>query len=178
MKSIAFESKASQDKFELYSLLKLLQSNPPKRILEVGVDKGYLCETWRRAFPNADVTGIDISDGALVYKDFNFILADTHVTDTRDNLLSSGRVAFDLIFIDGDHSYSGVRRDFEMFGPLIASGGVIAFHDIMRDPENVPHHEGVEVRRFFDEIKQKHASIEIWNGTAGTDGPGIGCIFL
>jgi hypothetical protein len=34
-----------------------------------------------------------------------------------------------LLFIDGDHRYEGVRRDFEMYSPLVGAGGLIAFHD-------------------------------------------------
>jgi predicted O-methyltransferase YrrM len=32
---------------------------------------------------------------------------------------------FDLIFIDGDHSYEGVKRDFEMYKRLLSPRGPI-----------------------------------------------------
>ncbi len=35
----------------------------------------------------------------------------------------------DLIFIDGDHSYEAVKKDFELWYPKMAVGGVMAFHD-------------------------------------------------
>jgi len=38
----------------------------------------------------------------------------------------------DFIFIDGDHSYEGVSRDFEYVKPLLAERPVIAFHDSMQ----------------------------------------------
>ena len=34
-----------------------------------------------------------------------------------------------LLWIDGDHSYAGVRRDFEEWFPKLAVGGHVAFHD-------------------------------------------------
>lgn len=34
-----------------------------------------------------------------------------------------------LVWIDGDHAYDGVRRDFEDWFPRLAEGGWIAFHD-------------------------------------------------
>ncbi len=36
---------------------------------------------------------------------------------------------FDFIFIDGDHEYAAVRKDFEDWLTLIAPGGYISFHD-------------------------------------------------
>ncbi len=36
---------------------------------------------------------------------------------------------FDLIFIDGDHSYKQTRLDFELVSNLVAENGVLAFHD-------------------------------------------------
>jgi hypothetical protein len=35
----------------------------------------------------------------------------------------------DLVFIDGDHSFEGVKRDFDLYSKKIHLGGVIALHD-------------------------------------------------
>ena len=40
---------------------------------------------------------------------------------------------FDLIFIDGDHSYEGVKYDLEQSLPLLAEGGVVVLHDYERE---------------------------------------------
>ena len=37
----------------------------------------------------------------------------------------------DVLFIDGDHTYAGIRSDYEMYGPLVRDGGIVAFHDIV-----------------------------------------------
>jgi predicted O-methyltransferase YrrM len=42
-----------------------------------------------------------------------------------------------LLWIDGDHTEEGVRRDFEAFESFLQPGGVVAFHDA-RDPEGGP----------------------------------------
>jgi protein-L-isoaspartate O-methyltransferase len=36
----------------------------------------------------------------------------------------------DMVFIDADHSYEGVKKDFEAWFPKIKHGGKIAFHDV------------------------------------------------
>ena len=36
---------------------------------------------------------------------------------------------FDVLFIDGDHTYEQVKRDFNNYVPLLAENGVIIFHD-------------------------------------------------
>jgi Methyltransferase domain len=33
------------------------------------------------------------------------------------------------VFIDGDHSYDGLRGDWLGWAPLVAPGGVVALHD-------------------------------------------------
>jgi len=39
----------------------------------------------------------------------------------------------DLLFIDGDHRYEGVRKDFLLYSQLVRDGGLIMFHDIVPD---------------------------------------------
>lgn len=42
----------------------------------------------------------------------------------------------DFIFIDGDHSFDGLRGDWEAWSPLIAPGGLVALHDSCSTPTN------------------------------------------
>jgi len=36
-----------------------------------------------------------------------------------------------MLLIDADHSYDGVRNDFERWLPHVAPGGLIVFHDYL-----------------------------------------------
>lgn len=50
----------------------------------------------------------------------------------------------DLLFVDGDHSYSGVASDFEHFSPWVKIGGMVCFHDTWLSPpdDGTEFHEG------------------------------------
>ena len=37
----------------------------------------------------------------------------------------------DIMFIDGDHSLGGARKDFELYSPLVADGGFVVFDDFL-----------------------------------------------
>lgn len=39
----------------------------------------------------------------------------------------------DLLFIDGDHTFEGVKRDFELYGALVPPGGYLVFDDYCAD---------------------------------------------
>lgn len=41
-----------------------------------------------------------------------------------------------LVFIDGLHTFAGVESDYELYAPLVAEGGALAFHDV--DPAIEP----------------------------------------
>ena len=66
--------------------------------------------------------------------------------------LLKGR-SIDFLFIDGDHSYEGVKADFEIYSPLVKEGGLIAFHDIIWDKKSNNDNWSGEVYRFWQEIK-------------------------
>ncbi len=60
--------------------------------------------------------------------------------------------SYDLVFIDGDHSYPGVSGDYKRYGPLARRA--IMFHDVA---DSFCH----DVRRFWSEVRQLNA----WNTT-------------
>lgn len=173
---IAKESGASQDPFELSKLLEMVDRIKPEKILEIGVHRGLSIKAWRQAFPDAQIVGVDNDFNYLEFEDFMKVDGDSHDPATKEKFSTVGQ--FDFVFIDGDHTLEGVRKDFEMYGSLCRPGGIIAIHDIMRSPERISYHAGVDCRVFFDELKLKYANVEIWNGTAGDDGPGIGVVFV
>jgi predicted O-methyltransferase YrrM len=148
---------AQQQPVELAMLLDLV--NPGDTVVEIGCDAGGVLWAFGEAgagrvlavdLPNAGYT----SGRTLDPHGADVVIGNSHDKRTRDRLLDRlvGQ-AVDLLFIDADHSYGGVKTDFELYAPLVRPGGLVAFHDICH------HHLFPEVRvdRLWWELKARHA---------------------
>jgi predicted O-methyltransferase YrrM len=146
----------------MVDFLERVRAKQPRRVLEIGTDNGgtlYLL-SWASA-PDARVLSVDIRDyGRLrrqLYRSFGrrqqhveVMRADSQLETTRDAVRRHfGGASIDLLFIDGDHAYASVRRDFELYVPLVRAGGLVALHDIVDGPENTVG----GVPRFWREIR-------------------------
>jgi predicted O-methyltransferase YrrM len=87
----------------------------------------------------------------------------------------------DFLFIDGDHRYEGVLADWRDYAPLVRPGGLVAFHDIVRDHrqrfgKETPSDSG-GVPQLWAELRERHGSdaTELV-ADADQDGCGIGMI--
>jgi predicted O-methyltransferase YrrM len=63
----------------------------------------------------------------------------------------------DLLFIDGDHSYDGVRRDWELFSPLVSAFGIVVFHDTLwgLEPDSQRERPDMGVPLFVEELRKR-----------------------
>ncbi len=66
-----------------------------------------------------------------VSKEHNGSVAWQRTTGARfgQEMLRAGAQQVDFIFIDGDHSYEGLRGDWEAWAQLVTLGGIVALHD-------------------------------------------------
>jgi predicted O-methyltransferase YrrM len=97
---------------------------------------------------------------------------DSHSPDTLASVkkILQGR-KLDLLFIDGDHSFEGVRADSEMYMPLVRSGGLVVFHDIAQSTPKV------QVMKLWESIKHDYKHVELVNRTAN-ETMGIGVLWV
>lgn len=72
---------------------------------------------------------------------------------------AAGEEAVDFVFIDGDHSYEGLRGDWEAWSALVAAGGVVALHD-SRPCEARPIGDAGSVR-FTAEVITRDSRFEV-----------------
>ena len=123
----------------LYALIRLLE---PKNVIEIGSYVGASSICMAQALAH------NARSGLLHCVD----LEEAHVTLTGDHLAEASLSAqarlyhgssqdpeiihslprSELIFIDGDHTYEGARKDFDTYEALLGDDGIIVFHDTIK----------------------------------------------
>jgi predicted O-methyltransferase YrrM len=182
---------AIQQRSEIARLLDLLRQNPPSYVCEIGTASGgtlfLLAQVCR---PDALILSVDVGlsiERCLIHARFAShrqrivsVRGDSRTPGTLARVRSLLRAhALDLLFIDGDHSYEGVKADFVNYSPLVRPGGLIVLHDIIRDfgtrygKPSGTYTGGVPV--FWDEIRTKRKTSEFIEDPA-QDGYGIGIV--
>ena len=173
------------ERFQLYyALRELLPRLPsPFRFVEIGSWAGgsllLICKALKRMTPS--VQGISIDPGGLpqLYQVLQYLQNDVrHLRMFSHQAVPHLKQFFDrdgnlptFMFIDGDHTYEGVRRDIIDYFPLLAPGGLMIFHDYLPplDLENresiLFHHAGNEpgIRQACQEVMEATYGCEVVN---------------
>jgi len=106
-----------------------------QELLTKGIEKLYMVDLWERVpfidgmaswdddfhannYKEAMERVEDFKDKVVVLKGFSYKMA----KEIEDESLG-------LVFIDGDHTYLGVKCDIEAYYPKLVKGGIMAFHD-------------------------------------------------
>lgn len=84
-------------------------------------------------FKNLDAYGV--RDWVQFHQQFSFDMVNSF----------EGKIRF--LWVDGDHSYEGVKRDIELFTPYLADGAIVAMHDVL-------HNLDGPIRCFAEDILQ------------------------
>lgn len=180
---------AIQREHEFTQLLLLFKHFAPKRIMEVGVGHGG--GVWSWIFNSAGpvhVTALSYFTGGLDIREpmqqwareTGSTIAALHGNTQDPAIVEEARKLgpYDWIHIDADHSYEGVKKDWENYSTMLAPKGIVAFHDIGVKPTNDQERATIGVRDLWDEIsptrnttqiiQDQHDPLKIW---------GIGVIF-
>lgn len=186
----AMELGAMQKPTELTLLLEFLREKELNTVVEIGTANGGVFYTLcQLATDNAHLVSIDLPGGEFGggytpdaikrYRKFrkkqqelHFILNDSHLEKTKQMLVDTLKGAkLDLLFIDGDHTYEGVKQDWKMYSPLVRKGGIIVFHDIMTHLA-APR---CEVDKFWKQVRRGKTYLEYIDNNDPSWG-GIGVI--
>jgi predicted O-methyltransferase YrrM len=110
----------------IYTIVKNMS---PDVTLEIGVRSGVSTKALMRGISDAEKKGCyhgcDINKVQLpsICKD-SFL----HIM-LSDELAKTWTKPIDILFIDGDHNYDQVKRDFVNFSKFVVPNGIIFFHD-------------------------------------------------
>jgi cephalosporin hydroxylase len=183
----AYKLGMPQEKAEIEQLAKFVQTLQPKIVVEIGTKNEGTFMIWNEV-TSAKTISIDLVEGIhggvsqektnLRNENFKklygprctFIGGNSHDKSTYDKVLKClNGEQIDFLFIDGDHTYEGVKQDYEMYSPLVKQGGYIAFHDINDTARH--RRRNVYVGKLWNELKG--SKIEF---NANSDWAGIGII--
>ena len=111
-----------------------------RRYLEVGIQHGGLLAFMETACQFESTAGVSFEERDVLrtrrasHPNWTVFIGDSHSPEYRVWREALGRI--DLVMIDGDHSYAGVKADYEL--ELSMPSKYIAFHDIANKACGVP----------------------------------------
>jgi predicted O-methyltransferase YrrM len=141
----------------LLDLIKELGDNSNKTMIEIGSFVGESTVLFAQSFKEVIaidpfLEGYDDEDPTSKLFDFDNVYQTyldritvysniQTIVDTSDNAVKElvGK-QFDFVYIDGLHTYEGVKTDIVNYLPLVKTGGVIGGHDYT---DKIPHLVGV-----------------------------------
>jgi len=146
---------------EYASLLLFLKARTPRSYLEIGIGNGgswLVLSYFLKSSLSVSHAVDNLSYGGAIKQRIeditniqNFICkyisdANFYLSDSTAFLLNNVG-PYDVIFIDGDHSYEGVKSDYDKAKEILNKGGVIILHDIASD-------SSPGVQKFWCELKE------------------------
>lgn len=165
-----------QNPVEIEGLFEAVCTLRPRFVLEIGTARGGTLYLWTQAAaPDATLVSLDLPGGEFgggyldcrspLYQSFaapgqrlHLERADSHEPSSLARVQAIfDKQPIDFAFIDGDHSYEGVRDDYNRYGTLVRPGGLIAFHDILfRDQQ-----PDIRVDRLWAQLKERYSCTEL-----------------
>jgi predicted O-methyltransferase YrrM len=120
-----------------------------KRLAEIGVWHGVTTSRLRQAMaPDAILLAIDPYPAGRLGFSMPMAIARKEVSKVENGSVkwlretavaaSSGldrSESFDFVFIDGEHTYEGLRADWTGWSPRLVQGGIVGLHDSRSTPQ-------------------------------------------
>lgn len=191
---VALELGVMQKADELVGLCGDVAELTPEVMVEIGSAGGGTLSCWcEMADPHALVISVDLPGGPFsggvdslaleeLFRGFprgrqrlELVRGDSHSQEVFDRVVAAlGGKPVDFLFIDGDHTYDGVKADWEMYSPLVRPGGLVALHDIAVHPVEL----GCDVDVFWKELTDALPDGSWWEHRepSSPDWAGIGVV--
>lgn len=131
---------------EIRVAIDYIQKEKPRCICEIGTANGGTNLLLSHTIESVEtVVGVDLYIMNAAYlrllrrpeQRLHLINGSSYSADTVEQVraaLAGQKV--DMLFIDGDHRYEGVKQDFLLYSQLVRDDGLIMFHDIVPDHQS------------------------------------------
>lgn len=136
-----------QNHYEIMEAARFFSKLEVKNFMEIGTDQGGSFAIWSKLSSDGIRISLDLPHGEFGRADYNEWDRDTYLKSLGSNvhtfwgsshdekwldiiLKILGGEKLDFLFIDGDHTYEGVKQDWLRYKSLVKEGGWIGFHDI------------------------------------------------
>lgn len=125
------------DEFAALTLF-LRERGPHKDYMEIGSASGGACLFLSREVGFKSVMSLDNGEHPRAVaqtehfaqiENFKQFLGDSHSEEARRFLEENAKEKFDVVFIDGDHSYEGLWQDIQLTRPFCRKGTLMILHD-------------------------------------------------
>jgi cephalosporin hydroxylase len=138
-----------QNEPEIMGAANFYKSLDVKNFMEIGTDQGGTFAIWSKLSNDKDGIriSVDLPHGNFGRADYDVNKRDKYLKSLGENVktihgssheeeiknkvkgIIKGEL-LDFLFIDGDHTYDGVKQDYLMYKEFVKPGGWIGFHDI------------------------------------------------
>ena len=145
----------------IFDLLKLRETTLIENFLEIGAAAGGNAFIFNYFFSFEIMVLIDnnrhkkhIHRESILSKvpHYEFI-GDSHSKEA-DKFVENLGYRFDILFIDGDHSYEGVKKDTEMYLEFCSPNGFVIYHDTVACPGIKKYTEEISSNPIFRLVKE------------------------
>ncbi|MBU5611476.1 CmcI family methyltransferase [Geomonas azotofigens] len=163
------------ERFQIYHLVRVAlqgeHKRQPLRFVEIGSYSGASLLLIHQALCRLGVSfqGVSVEPGGtpqfhevlrVLNRDVVHLPMFSHEAATQLGRMFQPEHLPEFIFVDGDHSYAGVRQDILDYFPLLAPGGIMVFHDYLPPLDDRTraaihhHHAGNEpgIRQAVEEL--------------------------
>jgi predicted O-methyltransferase YrrM len=146
-----------------------------QNILEIGCYDGG--SSWYLNHFSKNMTTVDLNipcrfNPADLGEGYKYIGGDSH---DPTNVKYFKEHDWDFVFIDGDHSYEGVKADFYNILPYLKKNTPVAFHDIVMSPYH--HTHGCYVGEFWRDLKIEYKATKFEEYSTNNEWAGIGILW-
>lgn len=99
-------------------------------ILEIGRNNGYSFGFFRFCFPKARVVSVDIVERPTAIKVSKLFDNNFQFINGASDKLKGVQDIFDVVFIDGEHTFKGCKKDWENIQSHINQNSIVVFDDL------------------------------------------------